>query len=189
MRPLDWSHSETYIALLRGVNVGGKHKAPMAELRAMLEELGFEDPKTLLQSGNAVFRSDKSGPALESLLEREFAHRFGFSVDFFVRTAAELDKVIAANPFSAEAKSDPSHLLVVFLKDQVQAADVKAVQAAIQGPERIEAHGRDLYIVYPEGIGASKVDRTPGWKNLAGAGTARNWNTVLKLGDLSSTVI
>lgn len=174
---------ETYIALLRGVNVGGKHKVPMAELRELLTALGYEDVCTLLQSGNAVF-SSSSKPSAEAL-RQELAKRFGFEADVFLRTAAELDQVIAANPFRDEAKSNPSHLLVVFLEKAPDKGAVEAVQKAVVGSEVIKFGERELYITYPDGIGTSKLDRTPGWSKVAGAGTARNWNTVLKLSALA----
>jgi len=107
----------TYVALLRGINVGGKNKIAMADLRAFLADLGLADPKTLLQSGNVVFRSEgKSVSALENFLEKETAARLSVAADYVVRSSAEWAKVVAANPFPREAESDPSHLVVMFLK-------------------------------------------------------------------------
>ena len=121
----------TRIALLRGINVGGKTKVAMADLRAMLADLGFGDPRTLLQSGNLVFRSDKlTGADLERLLEVETEKRLGLKTDFFVRTPEEWEAVIANNPFPGEAESDPSHLVVLFVKS---APDAKAVTALQSG--------------------------------------------------------
>ena len=97
-------------ALLRGINVGGNKMIAMAALRAALAEMGFADARTLLQSGNVVFRAPARAPAkLEALLEKEAGTRFGFSPDFHVRTADEWRAVVAANPFPREAKADPSH--------------------------------------------------------------------------------
>jgi uncharacterized protein (DUF1697 family) len=176
----------THIALLRGVNVGGKTKVAMADLRAMLADLGFGDPRSLLQSGNLVFRSDKlTGADLERLLEVETEKRLGLKTDFFVRTPEEWKKVIANNPFPDEAESDPSHLVVMFLNQAPAAGDVKALQAAIVGRETVRAAGRQAYIVYPDGIGESKLTITVIEKKLGSRGTGRNWNTVLKLGALA----
>ena len=110
----------TNVALLRAVNVAGKNMVAMADLRRMLEELGFTDVKSLLQSGNLVFRSNRlAGSALESKLEAETAKRLKVSCDYFVRTAEEWAKVVALNPFPEEAERDPGHLVVMFLKQPV----------------------------------------------------------------------
>jgi uncharacterized protein (DUF1697 family) len=175
----------SYVALLRGVNVGGNNMVAMAELRAMLTALGFQDAKTLLQSGNAVFRGATKPPAkLEQLLETETRARLGIACDYHVRTAAELQTAITANPLGAEAKRDPSHLLVSFYRAPLDKAAVKAAQAAINGPEIVRCDGRHLYMFFPDGMGNSKaagvVDKALGVK-----GTARNWNTVLKLAALA----
>jgi uncharacterized protein (DUF1697 family) len=171
----------TYVGLLRGINVGGNKMVAMAELREMVAGLGFSDVKTLLQSGNVVFRGPAKAPAkLEAQLEAALEKRFGMNVDFHVRTADEWKAVVKANPFAAEALKDPGHLLLSCYKAPLDQANVKALQAAITGPEIVRADGRHLYMVFPEGIGNSKapmlVDR-----KLAVKGTARNWNTVQKL--------
>lgn len=174
------------IALLRGINVGGNKMVAMADLRELLTKLGFTEPRTLLQSGNVVFGSDRRTPAkLEQFLEAELMKRFGMQVDFFVRTTDEWKRVVARNPIPAEAKRDPSHLLVMFLKDAPDADRVKALQAAITGREIIRADGREAYIVYPDGIGRSKLTNALIEKKLGTRGTARNWNTVLKLDALA----
>jgi len=177
---------KTYIALLRGINVGGNKMIAMAELRAALAELGFADVRTLLQSGNVVFRAPAQPPEkLERRLEKEATTRFGFAPDFHVRTADEWRQVVGANPFPQEAAKDPSHLLVTFFRAPLDAAKVRALQGAISGPELVRADGRHLYMTFPNGIGTSKapllVDKT-----LGARGTARNWNTVLKLEALSA---
>src|ERR1700761_1607705 len=103
-----------HIALLRGVNVGGANRLPMAALKAMLTDLGFGRPRTLLQSGNAVFDSDSlEGADLEALLERELEARLGLRVAFRVRTIDEWEAVILHNPFPVEAANDPGHLLLM----------------------------------------------------------------------------
>ena len=170
-----------YVALLRGINVGGNKLVSMAALREMLTKLGFEDAKTLLQSGNAVFRGKAMPPAkLEQQLEQAMTKHFGMSCDYHVRTADELQTAIDANPLKAEAKKDPSHLIVTFFKAPLDPAIVKAAQAAITGPEIVRCAGRHLYTYFPDGQGNSKaavaIDRT-----LKVRGTGRNWNTVQKL--------
>jgi uncharacterized protein (DUF1697 family) len=174
----------TYIGLLRGINVGGNNMIAMADLRELITKLGFSDVKTLLQSGNVVFRGTARAPAkLESQLEAELGKRLGLKVEFHVRTADEWSAIVKANPFPTEARKDPAHLIVSCFKAPLDQAKVKALQAAIVGPETLQSDGRHLYMVYPDGMGNSKaaalVDR-----KLAARGTARNWNTVLKLAAL-----
>ncbi len=170
------------IALLRGVNVGGHNAVAMSELRDLLTQLGFESARSLLQSGNLVFRGDSRTDAdLERLLEAEADKRLGLHADFLIRSAKEWREVVARNPFRKEAERDPSHLVVMFLKSAAKAKDVKAVQAAIAGSEIIRADRRHLYIVYPDGIGRSRLTNALLEKKLGIRGTARNWNTVLKL--------
>jgi uncharacterized protein (DUF1697 family) len=177
----------THIALLRGVNLTGHKKVLMAELRAMVDDLGLGASQTVLQSGNLVFRgARKSSAALELLLEAETARRLGVETEFHVRTAAEWAAVVAANPFPAEAKTDPSHLVVVAFKTAVTAKAVAALQAGIVGPEIVRGAGRQVYITYPAGIGASRLTTAVIDRTLAARGTARNWNTVLKLAALTS---
>ncbi len=177
-----------YLALLRGINVGGHKQVAMADLRALLTHLGFLDARSLLQSGNLVFRGNaRTGAHLERLLEAEAAKRLHLQTDFFVRTAEEWKALVAQNPFRKEAERDPGHLLVMFLKDAPDVASVEALQAAITGPERVRAEGRHAYVVYPIGIGRSRLTNALIEKKLGTRGTGRNWNTVLKLGALASS--
>jgi uncharacterized protein (DUF1697 family) len=174
------------VALLRGINVGGHNQIAMADLRTLFETLGFSSVQSLLQSGNVVFESEQlKGSALERLLEVETTKRFGLSIDYLVRSAKELRSIIANNPFEDEAKRDPSHLLAMFLKAAPKGPEVTGLEAAIQGPEVIRADGKQLYAVYPAGIGRSKLTNTLIEKKLGTRGTARNWNTILKLAAMS----
>src|SRR5947209_17819687 len=111
------SDNVIYLALLRGINVGGYRKVAMSDLRDLLAQLGFADGRSVLQSGNLVFRSRARPPAvLEPLLETECEKRLGARTDFFVRTAKEWEAVVAKNPFPTDAKRDPGHLVAMFLK-------------------------------------------------------------------------
>jgi uncharacterized protein (DUF1697 family) len=169
-----------YIALLRGINVGGNKKVAMGDLRTLLTKMGFEDVQTLLQSGNVVFNGQKkSSAALERDLEAALEKALKMNVDFHVRTADEWRQVIDANPFSAEAKKDPARMVVICYKSPLDPAKVKAAQAAITGREKLRADGRHLYMTFPDGQGNSKAAIVVG--KMLGTGTARNWNTVLKL--------
>jgi uncharacterized protein (DUF1697 family) len=175
-----------YVALLRAANLAGHNQVGMSDLRELLANLGFKGARSLLQSGNLIFQSAaRASSQLELLLENAAKTRLGLETDFFVRTASEWSAVIAGNPFPEEATRDPSHLLVVFLKDAPGRRAVAALQAAITGHEIVRARGRHAYIVYPDGIGRSRVTNALIEKTLGTRGTGRNWNTVLKLGALS----
>lgn len=174
-----------HVALLRGINVGGHNPIAMSDLRDLLGRLGLTDARSLLQSGNLVFGSHRlTGEKLEHLLETETAKRLAVTADYLVRTADEWRAIIAKNPFPDEAERDPSHLLVMCLKAAAAKKDVQALEAAIRGPEIVRAIGRQLYLVYPAGIGRSKLTGTLIENRLKTRGTARNWNTVQKLAEL-----
>ena len=173
-----------YAALLRGINVGGNKKVSMAELRDFAATLGLDDPRTLLQSGNLVFGSKATAQQLESKLETETQKRFGLETRYLLRTADEWQSAIDANPFRDAAARDPSHLVVVFLRDAPAAKNVKALQAAIIGRETVRAVGKQAYLVYPDGQGESKLTLPMIEKALGTTGTGRNWNTVMKVNGL-----
>jgi uncharacterized protein (DUF1697 family) len=158
------------VALLRAVNLPNHKPILMATLRELFEGAGFKNVQTLLQTGNVIF----NGKTTEAFLEQQAAKRLGLETDFFLRTADEWDAIVAANPFPREAKDDPAHLVVVTLKSAAKAFEWP-------GPEIIRVDGRNAYIVYPEGIGRSKLTPATINKRLSTRGTARNWNTVLKI--------
>jgi uncharacterized protein (DUF1697 family) len=170
------------IALLRAVNVGGTGKVPMPDLCKLLAGLGLRDVKSLLQSGNVVFATGgAAGGALEAKLEAAVTKKFGVQSSFYVRTTREWNAIAARNPYPDAARDDPSHLVVMCFKSALAAKDVAALQAAITGRETVQAHGREAYFVYPDGIGTSKLTNAVIERKLGQTGTARNWNTVLKL--------
>jgi uncharacterized protein (DUF1697 family) len=176
-----------HIALLRGVNVGGNKPVSISDMRDLLTELGFSGARSLLQSGNLVFRSNtRTDSDLERFMEAEAEKRLDLRTDFFVRTVTEWKAVIAQNPFCNEAEKDPAHLVIMFLKTAPNRKDVEALQAAITGPETVRFHSRQVYIVYPTGIGRSRLTNTLLEDKLGIRGTARNWNTVLKLAALAN---
>lgn len=178
----------THIALLRGINVGGHNSVAMADLRCFVEELGFGDVRTLLQTGNIVFTGTaRTAAALERTLETESAKRLDLHAAYMIRTPKELASAIGDNPFPKEAAADPGHLIVMFLKNAPSPAAVKSLQAAIKGPELICAIRNQLYIVYPAGIGESRLTIKLIEDKLRTLGTGRNWNTIQKLAALAST--
>ncbi len=177
----------TYVGLLRAVNLGSHNKLAMSDLRELLTKLGMKDAQTLLQSGNLVFGSDgRTTAELERVLEAEVAKRLGVKTDVFVRIAKEWKALIESNPFPKEAKVDPAHLVALVTKEAPAAAAVRELQKAIKGREVVKVVGRCAYIVYPDGIGHSRLTGAVIDKQLGTSGTGRNWNTVLKLGALTA---
>jgi len=175
-----------YIALLRPVHVTGYNRVAMTDLAGLPRRLGLAGARTLLQSGNLVFEASRqSSDDIETRLETGCEHYLGFATDFFVRSAAEWRALVARNPFRREAKADPARLVVTFLKTAPAAASVDDLRAAIKGHERIEISGKQAYVVYPDGIGRSKLTNAMIEKRLGARATARNWNTVTKLGSLA----
>ncbi|ANH94094.1 hypothetical protein A8713_25365 [Streptomyces sp. SAT1] len=178
----------TYAALLRGINVGGSRKLPMAGLRALMGELGLGDVRTHLQSGQAVFTAaDGDEEALAARLGAEVEQRFGFPVDVLVRDHAYLRAVVEACPFPAAAL-EPRQLHVTYFSADPGPARYEGIDRAAFLPEEFRLGDRALYLYAPDGIGRSRLAQ---W--LSGAGvnkgliaTSRNWNTVLRLVELTA---
>ena len=165
-----------YVALLRAVNVGGTGKLPMSELKEMCEALGFAGVRTYIASGNVVFESRKSEAAVKKALEASLEAYAGKPVGVLVRTGAEMQAVLKANPFP---KMAPNRTVAVFL-DKPPPADALA---AVKGrkDEQIKLGRREIYIHYGDGMGQSKLV-VPAAK----AGTARNINTIAKLAEMAA---
>ena len=161
------------VALLRGVNLGGR-KIVMSELRSACEGAGFTDVETLIASGNLVLGSKLKGEKLENKLETVILGQLGLKTDVHVRDAAQLKAIIAANPFKAFAKTNPNFLVVYFMRAKASPAEIEALEKTSLTGEEVK-QGKDcLYIKFQEGQGVSKL-------KLPKLGTARNWNTVTKL--------
>jgi uncharacterized protein (DUF1697 family) len=171
----------TFVALLRGVNVGGKNALPMGELRAALAALGFEDVVTYLQSGNVVFRS-RAGNArrLAAEVEQRIEQVFEISVAVLVRTPAELRKIAAGNPFLRD-ENDLTKLHVVFLDGRPAAGAMARLDPDRSPPDRFSLRGRELYLHLPKGGGRSKLTIDYFERELGVRATARNWKTLTKL--------
>jgi uncharacterized protein (DUF1697 family) len=171
-----------FVALLRAVNLGPHNKVSMADLKQVAHALGFSSAHTLLASGNLLFEaSARSSAGLEKQLETALAKELELKTPVVVRSAAEWRALVDANPFPTEAKKDPGHLVAMALKGEPVKGAVAELSKAIVGREKVEAGKRDLYITYPDGIGESKLTIQVIEKRIGVSGTARNWNTVLKI--------
>ncbi|WP_020519004.1 DUF1697 domain-containing protein [Catelliglobosispora koreensis] len=162
---------------LRGINVGGNKKIAMAELKRALEERGYNDPKTLLQSGNVVVDKAKAAD-----IEKLIKDVFGLDVRVMTRTHAELKAVVANNPFTQHA-SEGSKLNVAFLDAPLSKLDL---DPTVYAPDEFVLNGKEIYLWYPNGMGRSKLLADAPARKIGAVATVRNWNTVQKMLDLTS---
>jgi uncharacterized protein (DUF1697 family) len=177
----------SYAVLLRGVNVGGRRKVPMAELRELLGGLGHEGVRTHLQSGNAVFRSAwEDTEALRRGIEAALLDRFGFEVGCVVRDAAYLRDVVDGCPFDADAL-EGRQLHVTYFSGRVGPERLSGLDPTAHLPDEFRLGDRALYLYAPEGVGRSKLADALNRPGLFGdtVATSRNWNTVVKLVELT----
>ncbi|HYK94198.1 MAG TPA: DUF1697 domain-containing protein [Thermoplasmata archaeon] len=176
--------TRTFVGLLRAVNLGGGTTLPMADLRATLERCGLERVETLLQSGNALFDTTvEAASTLEPRLTEAIVRASGVRTQLLLRSGDEWRSIIRRNPFTREARSDPARLVVTVLQDAPAPSAWAHLREAIPGPERIEGIGREAYVVYPNGIGRSRLTAAFIERLLGTVGTSRNWNTVIRIGD------
>jgi uncharacterized protein (DUF1697 family) len=168
----------THIALLRGINLGPAKRVAMADLRALCEQLGYEDVRTLVNSGNVVLRGKGSPRKLERELEKAIADELRVEVPVVARTRDELADVVERNPFP-EAAAEPKRVQVSFVSGKPDAAFVRKLEEQDFAPERFVVSGREIYAWHPDGLQRSNLGRVLVDKRLGA--TARNWNTVTKL--------
>ncbi|HEY1710605.1 MAG TPA: DUF1697 domain-containing protein [Rhizomicrobium sp.] len=178
-----------YICFLRGVNVGGKGKVPMAELKALLEELGFENVKTVLQSGNVVFTT-KGGSvtALAKKIEAAIEKSFKYQSDAHLLTPAVLRKIVDDNPYAKEAKADPSHLVVMVVSEAPDKTANEKLATLAKPGEKFTLTSRAVYLYHAYGIADSKMIGGALDRALGVRGTGRNWNTINKLLELAEAL-
>jgi len=172
----------TFVSLFRGINVGGHQAVRMDALKELHESLGLQEVQTYIQSGNVVFTSDDADVTrIQKAIEDGFAQKFGFQVNVMVRTADEFNVMIENNPFQNQPMKESKWVVAMFLASHPVSTAREDIQKAYTGPEELYIIGQEVYIYYPEGIGRSKLTNTFLEKKLKTTGTARNWNTVLRL--------
>jgi uncharacterized protein (DUF1697 family) len=174
-----------YVALLRGINLGSKRRVAMADLRALLEELGYTDVRTHLQSGNAVFGAPARSAAVEEAVSKAIGTKLDMDVKVAVRTATQLAAVVEADPFAGVA-TDPARYLVTFLEKKPPASWLQSIDPETYAPEQAAVVGKELYLWLPGGVQNSKLARTVTDKKLGGSATSRNWNVVRRLAELAA---
>ena len=168
------------VAFLRGINVGASTRVPMAELRGLLEELGYAGVRTHLQSGNVLYASDEAPDEAAERMAAVVSERFGFDVAVVARTGDDLARVVELNPL-AEIATAPSRHLVTFLAREPDEEAVARLDPADFLPEAFAFRGRELYMWCPDGVHKSRLGRIVAQRGLGTTGTARNWNTVTRL--------
>jgi uncharacterized protein (DUF1697 family) len=167
-----------FVALLRAVNVGGTGKLPMQALKTMCEKLGFAKVQTYIASGNVIFQSAKSEKAVKAALEGALQAYAGKPVGVMVRTVAEIEKVLLANPFP---NSPPNKTVAIFLDESPPKDTLKTITGSTG--EEVRLGLREIYVHYPESVSMARSKlKMPAAKN----GTARNMNTVAKLAKLAA---
>jgi uncharacterized protein (DUF1697 family) len=174
----------TFVALLRGVNVGGSRRLAMTELSRLLTSLGFDGVRTYVQSGNAVFRANGSRKNLKGTIEQAIQETTGHEVTVMLRAPAELAAIAAANPF-LEGSAEPRTLHVAFLDRAPTSAAVERLDPERSPPDAFHVDGTEIYLSYPKGSRRSRLDLGYLERTLGVRGTVRNWNTVTKLLELA----
>jgi uncharacterized protein (DUF1697 family) len=174
-----------HVLLLRGINLGSTRRVSMPALRSLLEEAGFAEVVTHGASGNVVVSSRKTAATVRREVERAIAGEVGFGVDVVVRTVDELAAVVEADPFGPGIVDEPRRYQVVFCAETVAAEVAEELSSADVAPERVAVIGREVFCWHANGIQRSPLARLVTDKRLGTLGTARNWNTVLKLRELA----
>jgi uncharacterized protein (DUF1697 family) len=182
------STTTSYVALLRGINVGPNNRVPMATLRELIAGIGGSEVRTHLQSGNAVFRHERQDPLrLAAELEQAITAELGLTISVLVRAGADLRRVVDANPFPME-KVDGSRFVVVFLSGPVPLDRLAAIDPAAYAPDEFRAGETEIYAHFPESIRNSKLAALLTDRKLGLTASSRNWNTVTKLLALSEAL-
>jgi uncharacterized protein (DUF1697 family) len=174
----------TYLALLRGINVGGHAAVSMADLRATFVDMGYDDARTYIQTGNVLFSTTGSAAALQSAVEEALETRFGLSITVMLRTRAQLAAVVGANPLATGGR-DPAKLHVTFLASKPPSSRLSSLDAAPSGPDELEVVGREVYLHCPDGYGRTKLTNTFFERTLGVPATTRNWKSVTTLAQLA----
>lgn len=173
--------SATHVALLRGINVGGKNKLPMSGLREMFAHAGCDDVRTYIQSGNVLFRAEPETVAsLSGAITAQIAARFGYRVPVILRTVAQVDEAIRHNPFIAQGTAENT-LHVLFLAGQPGAGRIAALDAHRSAPDAFAVRGQEVYLHLPNGAARTKLTNDYFDTKLATTSTGRNWRTVTTL--------
>jgi uncharacterized protein (DUF1697 family) len=173
-----------FIALLRGINVGGHNKIPMADLRSACGDLGWEDVRTYIQSGNLILKAGGPAAGLENELEQAIVQRFGLSISVIVRAGADWARYVADNPFPEESLTEPNFVQLGLSKATPKSGAAEELQSRAAHGERVVLVGDGLWIHYQAGVGKSKLSPALVDRVVGSPVTGRNWRTVLKVNEM-----
>lgn len=178
---------QTFISILRGINVSGQKKILMAELKAIYESLKLKDIITYIQSGNVIFKSEKSLSDLEfaAKIEKAIYKKYGFEVPVIIRNKDEIQKIISINPFLKEKNMEEKRLYVTFLSEIPTKKNIESIKSFDFSPDQFLIIGKEVYLCVPNGYGETKLSNNFFEKKLKVNATTRNWNTVRKLLELA----
>jgi len=180
---------KTFIGLLRGINVGGHNKIPMSDLRTLCAEIGWSGVQTYIQSGNLVFSASGKPAALEAELQRAIEQRFGLSICTLVRSATAWPAYIKSNPFLDTCKTKPHHVMLCLSRLAPKPDAIKNLEGRASDGERIAQGGDALWIHFAGGVAGSKLSPAVLDRFVGSPVTARNWLTVLKLGEMAKPLV
>jgi uncharacterized protein (DUF1697 family) len=177
----------TYISILRGINVSGYKKIEMAGLKALYEELKFEEVVTYIQSGNVIFKSSQTTPEKDLLksIENAIFEKYRFSVPVIIRSFTKMEKMISINPFLKETNIDVEKLHVTFLGEAPAQSNLECIQHLDFSPDKFIAAEKDIFLYCPGGYGNTKLSNNFFENKLKVTATTRNWKTVNKLIELA----
>jgi uncharacterized protein (DUF1697 family) len=179
---------ETYISLLRGINVSGQKRIQMSALKALYEELKLKGIITYIQSGNVIFRASKnvSRQELSKSIEEKIREKYDFDVPVIIRTLAEMKKTLSLNPFLNKKGIDTERLYVTFLVETPKQADRKSIERFDCSPDKFIIIDKEVFLQCPLGYGKSKISNNLFENKLKVTATTRNWKTVNTLVELAS---
>ncbi|MBL7996941.1 DUF1697 domain-containing protein [bacterium] len=180
----------TYISILRGINVSGQKKILMADLKALYETLKFTDVATYIQSGNVVFRADKkaANAELAGKIEQAISKKYKFDVPVIVRTADEMKKAVASNPFVKDKKIDVEKLHVTFLSETAEQLNLESIKKIEFPPDQFVIIGQEIFLHCPKSYGETKLSNKFFESKLKVTATTRNWKTVNTLVDIAGKI-
>jgi uncharacterized protein (DUF1697 family) len=175
-----------YIALLRGINVGGHNKIKMADLKSLLEAMGLQKVKTYIQSGNVLFESQEEAKQLSRRIEDEINKKFGLTVPVVLRTAEEYERIIRNCPFATDDLKEGESVQIAFLAKEPSQEGINQLNSFKTDPDEFSINGKDVYLFFRQSIRDSKLAAQ--LPKLGVPATVRNWNTVIKLDTMAKAM-
>ena len=180
----------SYISILRGINVGGQRKILMTDLRVLYEQLNFKDVITYIQSGNVIFKTETNASSqdLAKKIEKSISEKFNLNVPVIIRTVKEIESLILSNPFLADRSINIEKLHVTFLKETPKKFGLEKIQNFNYPPDKFIIKGENVFLNCPVNYGRTKLSNKFFEDNLGVSATTRNWKTVRKLFEMANDI-